>query len=116
MHDFTSMQRSPFSDVPRSLLKTMTMTTGELDYDAIFRLNPAGGSDRLTEIKYPPISYLLWIVFLVLMPVILNNMLVCCFPLIYLSKSYSFVMYIFLSSFGLGDEISIVGQQRISAL
>ena len=74
----------------------MTMTTGELDYDAIFRLNPAGGSDSLTEIKYPPISYLLWIVFLVLMPVILNNMLVCYFPLIHLSKNYSsFVIYSF---------------------
>ena len=78
------IQRSPFSNVPRSLLKTMTMTTGELDYENIFRLNPAGESDGLSDIKYPPISYILWVLFIVLMPVILTNMLVsplhkeCC--------------------------------------
>ncbi len=55
----------------------MTMTTGELDYDAIFRIDPTGGSDELMEIAYPPISYILWIAFLVFMPIILTNMLVC---------------------------------------
>ncbi len=54
----------------------MTMTTGELDYDAIFRLDPSGGSDDAQEIAFPPISFILWILFIVLMPVILTNMLV----------------------------------------
>ena len=57
----------------------MTMTTGELDYDAIFRLDPAGESDDLQEIEYPPISYVIWILFLVVMPVIFTNMLVRMF-------------------------------------
>ncbi|XP_064387692.1 transient receptor potential cation channel subfamily A member 1 homolog [Halichondria panicea] len=67
--------RSPFSDVPRSLLKVMTMTTGELDYDTIFRLDPSGGSDDAEEIRFPPISFILWIMFIILMPIILTNML-----------------------------------------
>ena len=55
----------------------MTMTTGELDYENIFRLNPAGESDGLTDIKYPLISYVLWIAFIILMPLLLSNLLVC---------------------------------------
>lgn len=82
------LQRSPFSDVPRSLLKVMTMTTGELDYDAIFRLDPSGGSDDAEEIRFPPISYILWIMFIILMPVILTNMLVCLFVLLVLNGTF----------------------------
>ena len=37
MRDIISLQRSPFSTVPRSFLKVMTMTTGEFDFDAVFR-------------------------------------------------------------------------------
>ena len=55
----------------------MTMTAGDFSYDTIFRLDPSGGSDDLSDIEYPPISYILWIMFIVLMPVILTNMLVC---------------------------------------
>ena len=62
----------------------MTMTTGEFEYDSIFRLDPAGGSnDESAEIKYPNSSYLLWVVFIVIMPLLLNNMLVSdsmCIP------------------------------------
>ena len=71
------LQRSPFSTVPRSLLKTFTMSTGELDFDAIFRQDPTGGSAGVEEIPFPAVSYILWIVFVVLMPVLLTNMLVC---------------------------------------
>jgi len=70
------IQRSPFSDMGRSLLKTMTMTTGEFDYDTLFRVDSTGGSDKLHEIVYPPISYIMWIAFIVLMPIVLMNMLV----------------------------------------
>ncbi len=52
------------------------MTTGELDYDGIFRLDPSGGSDGEQEIAFPPVSFILWILFIVIMPVILTNMLV----------------------------------------
>ena len=54
----------------------MTMTTGEFDFDSIFRQDPAGGSDGAEEIPFPPISYMLWIVFVIIMPILLTNMLV----------------------------------------
>ena len=54
----------------------MTMTTGEFDYDSIFRQNPTGESDNAEEIPFPPISFILWIVFVIIMPVLLTNMLV----------------------------------------
>ncbi len=59
----------------------MTMTTGELDYDTIFHLDPSGGSDGADKIRFPPISIILWIIFIILMPIILTNMLVCLFVL-----------------------------------
>ena len=49
------------------------MTTGELDYDDLYHQQE--GED---EIAFPPVSFLLWIIFLVLMPVLLSNLLVSC--------------------------------------
>ena len=59
----------------------MTMTTGEFNYDGIFR-NAAGGIGvdavvAIGEIAFPQISYLLWIIFIILMPILLTNLLVC---------------------------------------
>jgi len=51
----------------------MAMTTGELDYDELYHQQE--GED---EIAFPPVSFLLWIIFLVLMPVLLSNLLVSC--------------------------------------
>ena len=73
------MQRSPFSTPGRSLLKIMTMTTGEFDFDSIFRQDPTGASDDADEIPFPPISFMLWIVFVIIMPILLTNMLVCMY-------------------------------------
>ncbi len=70
------VQRSPFSTPARSLLKTMTMTTGEFEFDTIFRQDPAGESDDAEEIPFRTISYILWIVFVIIMPILLTNMLV----------------------------------------
>ena len=61
------------------MLKIVTMTTGELDFDSIYRQDPAGRSDDAEEIPFPPISYMLWIVFIIIMPILLNNMLVCVY-------------------------------------
>ena len=69
------------------------MTTGELDFDSIFRQDPAGGSDDAEEIPFPPISYMLWIVFIIIMPILLNNMLVCI-KLGLISTSYILVMLV----------------------
>ena len=54
----------------------MTMTTGEFDFDAIFRQNPSGGSDDADEIPFPVVAVILWVVFILMMPIILTNMLV----------------------------------------
>ena len=72
-------QRQPFSTPARSLLKTMTMTTGEFEYDGIFRQAPGGIDPGTTvrEIPFPPVTYILWIVFIILMPILLTNLLVC---------------------------------------
>ena len=54
------------------------MTTGEFEYDSIFRQFPGGaGDDDITrEIPFPPLSYILWIIFLIMMPILLTNLLV----------------------------------------
>ena len=49
------------------------MTTGELDYDEIFHQQ-----EGEEEIAFPAVSFILWIIFLVLIPVLLNNLLVSC--------------------------------------
>jgi len=49
------------------------MTTGELDYDELYHQQ-----ESEDEIAFPPVSFLLWIMFLVLMPVLLSNLLVSC--------------------------------------
>lgn len=72
------LMRQPFSTPARALLKTMTMTTGEFEFDGIFRQSP-GGAEAASlqgEIPFPPISYILWIVFIILMPILLTNLLV----------------------------------------
>ncbi|CAI8040069.1 Transient receptor potential cation channel subfamily A member 1 homolog [Geodia barretti] len=45
------------------------MTTGELETDPIFFSTPS-------VVTYPVITYLLWIVFLIIMPILLQNLLV----------------------------------------
>lgn len=58
------------------------MTTGEYQYENIFRLQ-AGGSEEVetaTDIAFPPVSYLLWLVFLVFMPILFTNLLVGLLP------------------------------------
>ena len=54
----------------------MSMTAGDFEFDSIFRQDPAGESDDAEEIFYREISYILWIVFIILMPILLTNMLV----------------------------------------
>ena len=56
----------------------MTMTTGELGYDAIFRQFPGGADEgqNTTEVPFFPVSVILWIFFLILMPILLTNLLV----------------------------------------
>ena len=56
----------------------MTMTTGDFEYDAIFRQRTGGSQpgEVIEEIPFLPVSVILWIFFLALMPVLLQNLLV----------------------------------------
>ena len=75
---FVPMQRSSFATPARALVKTMTMTTGEFEFDGIFRQIPGGTEEGVLpeEIEFVPISFILWIIFLILMPILLMNLLV----------------------------------------
>lgn len=70
------LKRTPFSTPARALVKTMTMTTGEFEYDSIFRQPSNPLEDAGDDLQFPSVSYILWIVFLVLMPILLTNLLV----------------------------------------
>ena len=65
------LQRHAFIHPARALVKVMSMTTGELDYDDIFHHR-----EGEEEIAFPLISFPFWIIFLVMMPILLNNYLV----------------------------------------
>ena len=72
-----SHKRSPFSTAGRSIVKTVSMCTGELEFDSIFHQEPSGERDDLSDVPFPPVSYLLWTAFIVFIPILLINMLVC---------------------------------------
>ena len=61
----------------------MTWISGGLDFNAVFRVDPAGRSDSLSEIAFLPVSVVLWIVFVILIPILLRNMLVQSTYIIY---------------------------------
>ena len=70
-----SKQDMSFSSPGLALLRTITMTTGEFEYATVFRQNEDG-----VEIAFPSISYVLWVVFIILMPILLTNLLVWSHP------------------------------------
>ena len=51
-----SFARSPFSSVYDSLWKVMTMVTGEMDYESIFRQSSSGTLDPDLPLPFPEIS------------------------------------------------------------
>ena len=58
------------------MLKIMSMTAGDFNFDTVFRLSPSGESENAEEILFLDISYILWIIFVIIMPVLFTNMLV----------------------------------------
>jgi len=71
--------RTAFSSPANS--KTMMLTTGEFDFDTFFfnteEYSSGQGNDGLVdELLYPGATYVLWIVFVIVMPIILTNSLV----------------------------------------
>ena len=57
-------------------MKVMAMTIGELDFDNLFPLNPKGTNEKAVEIPFFEVSITLWILFLIMMPILLSNLLV----------------------------------------
>ena len=66
----------------------MTMVTGEMDYESIFRQSSSGTVDPDPPLPFPEISYLLWIVFLVMIPILFNNLLVKLSQVLIIIKSF----------------------------
>ena len=64
---------SPFRNAGLSFIKTMVMAIGELGYDDIFG-HSNGRSSLLTS--FPEVAYILWIIFLIVMPILVTNLLV----------------------------------------
>ena len=53
-----------------SLIRVMTMTAGGVDFNTVFT------EDGSVDQEQPLLTYFMWVVFLVLMPVLLANLLV----------------------------------------
>ena len=75
-HNASILQRSPFQNPFISITKVLSMTTGSFDFDNTFRRDSSGESDFEEELPFLPVTYILWITFVILMPVLLNNLLV----------------------------------------
>ncbi|KAI6660993.1 Transient receptor potential cation channel [Oopsacas minuta] len=58
-----------FSNPLKALLKTLTMTTGEFEYDSIFE-------DPSQPLFYYVSAIIMWVIFIVMMPILLMNLLV----------------------------------------
>ncbi len=77
------------------------MTIGELEYDSLFRQDPGGlkpGDGLQEEIEFEALARVLWLIFLIFMPIILINLLVriegtCMYMYMYVLVLSSFVQY-----------------------
>ena len=56
------------------MLKTLAMTTGELDFDDIY--HNYEDEDSNDSLAYPVEFTVLWIVFIIMMPILFSNLLV----------------------------------------
>ena len=72
------MQRTPFITPWRTTVKAITMTVGELDLDPLLRQN---NQMNAPDVQYPVVSFSLIIVFVVLMPILFLNLLVCLYSI-----------------------------------
>lgn len=77
------IQQSPFNGLGRGLVTVITMVSGELDYQDAFGFSYDVVDDsapaRVNRV-YPKTALFVWVLFVFLIPVLLNNMLVrtCC--------------------------------------
>ena len=64
---YLTQEIEAFSTPAHSLVKTIVQSTGEFDFESLF--NDGG-------LLYSPMAYILFISFVVLMPILFSNMLV----------------------------------------
>ena len=51
-------------------------TTGELGYGDIFRQSTSDSTSDAPDVPFPAISYIMWVIFVILMPILFRNLLV----------------------------------------
>ena len=84
MYIYAQDMQTAFSSPAKAMLRTMMLTLGEFDFDDLFFnsdqdpvMATADNPDPLQpELLYPVASYILWIVFVIVMPIVLINLLV----------------------------------------
>jgi len=62
----------------------MTMTTGELDFENLFRFSSGPSSpEENTDVNLPfmEVSGVLWVIFLIMMPILYTNLLVSAYTI-----------------------------------
>ena len=77
--DSPSFQRTPVSTPATSIFAIISMTAGGPDME-VFRASYSGENEGAKEIPFLVVSYVVWLVFVVVMPIILINMLVSSVP------------------------------------
>ena len=76
---FYFVQHSPFQNAGTAVPKILSMVVGDFNYDDIFSQDSSGESQTKKELPFPPVTYVLWVVFVILMPLLFNNLLVCMY-------------------------------------
>ncbi len=54
----------------------VTYSAGGSEYGSLFHLGTNVEDNELEAIHFPAVSYIFWIVFIIIMPILMNNMLV----------------------------------------
>jgi len=68
-----SWQRDTFSTPAYAIFKTMAMSTGEIGFDQNFHISRDASEPQL---PFLPVTAILWIIFISVMPILYVNMLV----------------------------------------
>ena len=64
------------------MLKTLVMTTGEFEFDTIF-VNDQELVDEGVKLFLPHLTAILWVIFVITMPILFSNLLVIYMAIIY---------------------------------